>query len=575
MLRPRLRTVLISLNLLVLALPLAGIQVMRLYESALVRQTESELIAQAAFIAAAYRSAFDRVLAYEPASQAGQVGSELERHSRAPASLPASNQGWQYRAPVLDLADSKILPPQPEPAPLPDGMRPDSLAYIIGQDLESILKDAQRMTLAAIRIVDYQGVVVATTGEDRYLQLSDTEEVALALEGRHVSRLRRKEEVVTSAPSSSPLQAVSRTTRIRAFVTTPIMFEERIVGVVLLSRTPANIVQALSAKRRLLAYAAALLLGVVVLIAFITSRMVVRPIKNIQELARRVSQGDERAMDNIKPGGTAEIVELGEQIAEMGKSLEDRRRYVQEFARHVSHEFKTPLTALRGAIEMFEDHGEGMNTDQRQTFLRNMDGDVTHLNRLTTSLLQLAKADMQEPAQDTITNLNDLLQELVQTHLQNRKEHSGIRCTMQLSLPDEQLMATVSAEAIDAALTQLIDNAIVHGKTTSQICLSLQRNVAPERPSRKDRGSPQTAWIDITDNGGGISEGNRAKALQPFFTTAREHGGTGLGLAIASRLVASQRGSLTLLPATAETRGIEGPREATGASFRIELPLAD
>jgi len=51
--------------------------------------------------------------------------------------------------------------------------------------------------------------------------------------------------------------------------------------------------------------------------------------------------------------------------------------------------------------------------------------------------------------------------------------------------------------------------------------------------------------------------------LQPFFTTAKDQGGTGLGLAIASRLVASQRGSLELLAPDSET---------TGAHFRMRLP---
>ena len=113
--RPRLRTLLILLNLLVLALPLAGIQVLRLYESALVRQTESELIAQSAFIAAAYRNAFDRVLAYE---QPNGEQSELEQHSIAFESSSSTRAEWEYRAPILDLVDSKILPPQPEPLPL-------------------------------------------------------------------------------------------------------------------------------------------------------------------------------------------------------------------------------------------------------------------------------------------------------------------------------------------------------------------------------------------------------------------------------------------------------------------------
>lgn len=566
--RPRLRTVLILLNLIVLALPLAGIQVLRLYESALVRQTESELIAQAAFISAAYRNAFDRVLAYEQPD--GDI-SELDRHSRAPSprgvnsatDSPPDPQAITYRAPVLDLVDSEILPPQPKPAPLPVNTRPDRLAYIIGQDLESILKDAQRMTLAAIRIVDHNGIVVATTGDDRYTHLLDTEEVALALSGRHVSRLRNKEDITTQ----TPLQSVSRTSRIRAFVATPIFFEDRVLGVVLLSRTPANIVQALYAKRRLLAYAAALLLGVVVLIAFIASRTIVRPIGVIQDLARRVSQGDERAMDDLRPGGTAEIAALGEQIAAMGRSLEDRRRYVQEFARHVSHEFKTPLTALRGAIEMFEDHGETMTEAQRETFLANMDGDVTHLHRLTNSLLALAKADMQDPVVDANTNLNRLLEELCSDFRSATLSHSDAsEATLPditLRLPDTDLVAAVGAEAITAALTQLLENALIHGQTTTEIRVELRHGLESE----------PNAEIHVQDNGQGISSGNREKVLQPFFTTAKASGGTGLGLAIASRLVASQGGTLSLLHAEGQALSSKNSGASGGAHFCITLPL--
>ena len=269
-----------------------------------------------------------------------------------------------------------------------------------------------------------------------------------------------------------------------------------------------------------------------------------RPIEKMQELARRVSQGDARAMDDLRPGGTAEIVALGEQIAEMGASLENRRRYVQEFARHVSHEFKTPLTALRGAIEMFEDHGSRMTEEQRQKFLTNMDGDVDHLHRLTNSLQQLAKADMQEPQANASTNLNELLQTLGQ-----RFQHQQPDYQLTLELPNEEVFAATSTEAIEAALTQIIDNALVHGQTASCIAITL---IAEK----------SQAIIEVEDNGVGISEGNRAKVLQPFFTTAKDKGGTGLGLAIASRLIESQRGSLRLLPSK------------SGARFRIELRKA-
>ena len=59
---PRLRTVLLAINLLILLLPLGGIVALRVYESALVRQTESELVAQGAFVASAYRRALERAV---------------------------------------------------------------------------------------------------------------------------------------------------------------------------------------------------------------------------------------------------------------------------------------------------------------------------------------------------------------------------------------------------------------------------------------------------------------------------------------------------------------------------------
>ena len=528
LLRPRLRTVLILLNLIVLLLPLAGIQVLRLYESALVRQTESELIAQGAFIAAAYRNAFDRVLAFEPPIQKGRQGSELERHSRAPE-YRSSKGHWRHRPAILDLAESTILEPQPTPLELSDASKPDSLAYIVGQDLETILKDAQRITLAAIRITDFQGIVVATTGEDRYLDLSNTEEVAQALKGKNNSRLRRKE----GQPENNAIDSISRTTRIRAFVATPIVMDDRVLGVVLLSRTPANIVQALYAKRTLLIQAIVLMILVVVLIAYVASRTIVGPLRKLTELARAASQGDPDAIPNMKSRGTAEIAELGEELAHMGRNLDYRRRYVQDFARHVSHEFKTPIAALSGAIEIMEDHAETMTIADRNGFLANMSDDVAHLNRLTEQLLELARADMintnqQADAQSSI-DLDQLLHELVRCYESNKVVVEYQRDTSVKSSD-----AQVDADAITAALTQLVENAIVHGKTTTQVELTLSQH--------KDR-----LLIDVQDNGKGISQGNRAKILQPFFTTERASGSTGLGLAIAQRLLASQGGTLMLM----------------------------
>ena len=106
--RVSLRTVLIGINLAVLLLPVAGIQVMRLYESALVRQTESALIAQAAFIAAFYRS-----LVVEQHDQA------LETIGREIRTIDGSwrDGRWSPRSATLDLATTPVLSPFPDGRP--------------------------------------------------------------------------------------------------------------------------------------------------------------------------------------------------------------------------------------------------------------------------------------------------------------------------------------------------------------------------------------------------------------------------------------------------------------------------
>src|SRR5262245_23283759 len=132
--RPRLRTVLLAVNLALLALPLAGIWILRVYESALIRQTESELIGQAALIAAQFRGEW---LAAAPPDA-------IQHMPRA--QRPPSNERWQPIPASLDLADDPILPFAPAAAA--PSVAPEAVAMKIGPPLRTVLLSAQRHTLA-------------------------------------------------------------------------------------------------------------------------------------------------------------------------------------------------------------------------------------------------------------------------------------------------------------------------------------------------------------------------------------------------------------------------------------------
>ena len=163
--RLRLRTILLLINLVVLILPLGSIFVLRIYESALIRQTESELIAQGAVIAAAYQTDYARLAGHHEPHAPGDVaaldyGNPLLWHPPQ----NAGNSPWRPRSAQLDLADDLVRVAAPE-ALIADSAA-DPLAQSLGHELTPVLRGAQLYTLAGIRVVDYQGIVVATTGED-------------------------------------------------------------------------------------------------------------------------------------------------------------------------------------------------------------------------------------------------------------------------------------------------------------------------------------------------------------------------------------------------------------------------
>jgi len=227
--RPRLQTLLLMVNLLVLLLPLGGIAILRLYESELVRQTESALISQGALLEAMFRQEMLRQFQ----SMTNEKRTPL--HFGNPV-LPHLLQ--QYENPLtpipprLDVAKEAIRRPAVEAAA--PSSSPNPLAVVAGERLTPVIISAKRITLAGIRLVDHQGIVVATSGTELGLSLANREEVKRALQGEHVSLLRQR---ISDGPRPA-FDSISRRARLRVFVAFPVIDEGRVLGAVVLSQSP-------------------------------------------------------------------------------------------------------------------------------------------------------------------------------------------------------------------------------------------------------------------------------------------------------------------------------------------------
>lgn len=519
----RLRSILLLVMLAVLALPLGGLYFFRIYENALVQQTELELISQSAALSAIFR----QLVRNQP--QKSDYG-----YIQFSSSLTEpDSSGETFYTPVKPSVDliAPIAPPRPEARPSIQAV--DPVARAVGAQMNQILRDTQQVTLSGMRLLDPNGTVIAGR-EEVGLSLAHLPEVKQAMQGKYASSIRQR---IPDQPPP-PLYSVSRGSQIRVFTAFPIIENKRLQGVLLLSRTPNNIIKHLYANRGILFIATFSLLLLAVLLILLVSSTISRPIRELLQQTERVRQGAQREVAPIQNPVTKEIAQLSESFAGMSHALADRSDYIRRFATHVSHEFKTPLTAMQGALELLHDHIDTMPAERREKFIQNLLADTQRLKHLVNRLLELARADALETRCETST-----LPALFKA-LHNRYRERGLQIQFHKTLPHTPL--AIAPEALETVVINLLDNSLQHGAN----CVDVQTDISGEQ-----------LLLRLHDNGEGISTANRDKVFTPFFTTKRTQGGTGLGLEIVASILKAYGGSVRLGDTT------------QGAAFILLLPM--
>jgi len=279
------------------------------------------------------------------------------------------------------------------------------------------------------------------------------------------------------------------------------------------------------------AMGAALVLTLVV--ALVLARAVTGPIHALVTRSREIASGGRAAIRPLDRYGTQELATLSQSFLDLASQLVERTEYVQTLAAHMSHELKSPLTAIKGAAELLRDcdgPGEEMSRAERQRFLGHIIAETERLDALVGRLRDLAGAEM-APAEGQM-NLAGVADALRQRHPDLAIE---LDAAGDLPLP---------AETAEIVFGHLADNARQHGAT--RLRLSAQASVG-------------TVTILVADDGPGISPANRGRIFDPFFTTRRESGGTGMGLQIVRALLRSSGGDIAL----AEAEG--------GTTFRLSF----
>lgn len=242
------------------------------------------------------------------------------------------------------------------------------------------------------------------------------------------------------------------------------------------------------------------------ILGYLLWRLVLRPVTALTVHAKAMKAG--RA--GVAPPsqfGTPEFSELGQSVIDMGETLNNRATGLRAYADHVTHELKSPLTAILGAAELLQGAVEDAD---RATLAATVQQAAGRMEVLLADLRRHAQAGQRPDAGSA-----DLADAAAQI--------TGVQVSVQ---SDGQV--PMPADDLQAALMQLAQNAAAHGAT--KIELHWANRV-----------------LRVRDNGVGVAAGNRARIFDPFFTTTRAQGGTGMGLSIVQALMGAHGGQIALM----------------------------
>ena len=288
-------------------------------------------------------------------------------------------------------------------------------------------------------------------------------------------------------------------------------------------------------------------IGVTIVLAFVFGLWLARPLKGLENAV--VSLGENRLDQPIEIRGPTDVRLLGRRLEWLRLRLAELDSDKARFLRHVSHELKTPLAALREGVSLLEDGVTGTLSSSQREVARILRQNTAALQGQIEDLLRFNAAafEARQLVRRT-TELTELIKDLV---AQQRLQWMARQ--LRVDVQGEPLQAEVDSDKLRVALGNLLSNAIRFSPVGTTIRFSVAR-------------LPGRACIDIQDEGAGVAAADRARIFEPFYRGERQPGdaarGSGIGLSIVHEYITAHGGQVRLLE--------DGP----GAHFHIELPHA-
>lgn len=270
------------------------------------------------------------------------------------------------------------------------------------------------------------------------------------------------------------------------------------------------------------------------------------PLKSLMKAAKEYSSGNYSY--SFTPKGLQEYRDLGAAINYMSGELGKLDDYQKKFVANISHDFRSPLTSIKGFAEAIKDGT--IPYEMQEKYLNIILFETERLNKLTSSLLELNRFENKGAFLDiTSFDINNIIKKTAESFEGSCREK---KITLNLVFSSKKTMVDADMGKIQQVLYNLIDNAIKFSHNNSKI-----------KVSTEEKGDK--VFVSVKDYGIGIPKDSIKKIWERFYKTDSSRGkdkkGTGLGLSITKEIIQSHNENINVI----STEGV-------GTEFIFSLP---
>jgi two-component system, OmpR family, sensor histidine kinase CreC len=399
----------------------------------------------------------------------------------------------------------------------------------------------KRRTEFRVYVTDARGrLLYDSAGDAPGTDYAAWNDVRLTLQGGYGVRSTR---TVPGDPSTSSM-----------VVAAPVLVGGRLRGVLSVVTPTASVQPFAQRSERHVLRAGMILVGVSALVGLGLTLWLTLGIGRLRAYARAVAEGRKASL----PAQGGELGELGRALETMRERLEGRS-HLESWIHKLTHELKSPLAGIHGALELLEDD---LPEADRRRFLDHIRDQEARLQRITGRLLDLALVQHRQRLEAPVPLDPAALLERVLAAREPLLTAKGLRVAFR---PGAPVRVLGEAFLLEQALANLVDNALEFSPQGGLLAVAVEAGQgAPGQAPATDVPEGPAVVLCVRDEGPGLPDFALDRVFEPFYSLARPDTGrksTGLGLAFAREVAELHRGTLSL-----------ANRPGGGAEARLVLP---